>query len=115
MRRTLIRHKYKKYPNIPKTLIEIKDELNRPENEEFGRTRDGKDVLYIDTVIKKKYSFIVFASKKVIDHVEEYIDPEERNYLMDGTFQVVPAMFYQLFIISIEYANDVCMLDTYSE
>lgn len=111
MKRTLIRHKIKKYPKIPKTLIEIKDELNSPENAEFGRTRDGKDLLYIDTVIEKQYSFAVFASKKVIDLVEEYINPQERNYLMDGTFRVVPAMFYQLFIISIEYANDVCMLD----
>lgn len=111
MKRTLIRLKNKKYPNIPKTMIEIKDEFNRSQNAEFGRTRDGKDLLYIDTVIKKKYSFMVFASKKVTDLVEEHLNPEERNYLMDGTFKVVPAMFYQLFIISIEYANDVCMLD----
>lgn len=111
MKRTLIRHKNKKNPNIPRTLLEIKDALNSPENAEFVRTRDGKDLLYIDTVIEEKYSFTVFASKKVIDLVEEYINPEQRNYLMDGTFRVVPAMFYQLFIISIEYANDVCMLN----
>lgn len=110
MRRTLMRHKNKKYPNIPKTFKEIKDELNRLENAEFGKTRDGRN-FYIATVIKKKYSYIVFASKNVIDFVEEYISPEERKYLMDGTFRVVPVMFYQLLIISIEYANDVCMLD----
>ena len=74
----------------------------------FNLERDGK--FYIETVIEDHYAFTVFASKFVIDFIQEQIQPNKRHYLMDGTFDSLPSEYYQLLILSIEYENDVSSL-----
>lgn len=73
----------------------------------FGSNLDKTYHLYVDTVIKRDFSFVIFVSAKVIRLINKFIPPDERYYLMDGTFKIVPRKFYQLLIISIEYKNDV--------
>lgn len=107
---TLNRLKNPPYSNIPKKLAEINEALNNPEiKERHGRTLAKNDELYIGSEVHTDpdFSFHVFASKSAIKLVEENIDIGKRHYLMDGTFNVAPLKFSQLFIISVEFKNDV--------
>lgn len=76
---------------------------------DYSYCLDGRTRFYIQTVVDPCYSFSVFASHKIINIIREHISPGQRQYLMDGTFKIVPRSFYQLLIISIEFMNDVCI------
>lgn len=76
---------------------------------EYGRTLDKRRPFYAGSVVKKNsYAFHVFASFGIIDMVKQHIPPNQRKFLLDGTFKIVPRRFRQLLIIAIEYKNDVC-------
>lgn len=75
--------------------------------QKYGFTYDHDAPLYVDTVVTPDYAFTIFKSQFVIDQIEEHIQPAERKYLMDGTFDRIPKEYYQLVIISVEYKNDV--------
>lgn len=108
MNRQLNRIKTKPRPKIPTNSMQIFELFRRPDIiKEHGYTLDGSARLYVDTVITEKYSFCIFASFTIISIVRHNIDPEQRRYLVDGTFKTVPRMFYQLLILSIEFKNDV--------
>lgn len=108
IKRQLYRIKNSKYPKIPRTIGEIKEVYEEANIlEKFGRNLDETHELYVGTVEKATYSFTVFVSHKTIDLVEKNIPPSHRKYLIDGTFKIVPSQFYQLMIISIQFANDV--------
>lgn len=108
IKRQLFRIKNGNYPPIPKTVEDISTAFEVEEvRTMFGYTLDGTHSLYIGTSIEQRFAFSVFASKKIISLIEEFIPPKERRYLIDGTFKVVPRMFYQLIVISIEFENDV--------
>lgn len=82
--------------------------LETPEiREEYGRTLDGNNALYIGSKIEDEFAFHVFGSHAIIKLVNENILTGQRNYLIDGTFKIVPRNFTQLLIIAIEYKNDV--------
>lgn len=111
MVRKLRKNKNEIYPKIPKTPKQVRKILNKPYiQKEFCRTLDEEEAFYVDTIIESKYSFSVFASHKIISFIKAYIEPCERNYLMDGTFKIVPRQYTQLFIISIEFKNKVSFL-----
>lgn len=74
--------------------------------EKYGYNLRHTEVFYIATVINSSNSFSLFGSHEVIKMIEQYI-PENRNYLLDGTFDVAPAGYYQLLVIYVEYQNDV--------
>lgn len=108
IKQTLNRQKNIRHPRIPDSISAIRDEFSKPDIiEKYGYTLDGDTRFYIDTVVEHDFAFTIFASKYVIDFIENKIDPKSRNYLMDGTFNSLPSEFYQLLIISIEYQNDV--------
>lgn len=103
-----MRHKNKKYPKDPRSVEGIRNKfLKQSIIEEYGYNLEKDEVFYIDTVVEKNYAFTVFASKFVIDFIEKNIQPSERSYLMDGTFDSLPNAYYQLIVISIEHQNDV--------
>lgn len=78
--------------------------------EEFGQTLDKNNQLYFGSVLRSTYAFHVFASERIIDNVKKL---KKKNYLIDGTFSIVPRLFYQLLIIAVEYKNDVCIYDVF--
>lgn len=105
---TLQRIKNKQYPEIPKSCKEIEEVLKKPETfENFGHTLTKKNQLYIGSEVNDKFSFHVFASISVIEFIKENISVDQRFYLIDGTFKIVPRKLSQLLIISIEFKNDV--------
>lgn len=108
MVRTLRRLKKEPYPKVPKDIYEIHDSMMLPDNrEKFGLTLDNKNDLYTGTVIFDKDGFMLFKSQKNIDFVKQHIEGGQRNYLLDGTFKIVPNQFSQLLIICFEYKNNV--------
>lgn len=108
VKRTLLRRKNPQYPKLPKTFLEFKNMIIKPEYmSKYGYTHDGESRFYIDTVVTPDYEFIVFASHHTINFIKSNIPPESRNYVADGTFNSLPLGSYQLLIIAIEFQNDV--------
>lgn len=102
-------------PKILKNAVELQAIFENPlVFEKYGMNLDQTAPLYFDTVISEQFSFCVFQSNIVIEFVKENIEPALRHYLIDGTFDCVPCGFYQLLIISIEYRNDVSLLNSFS-
>lgn len=115
-KRQLFRIKNKKFPPIPKTIEAMHEALEKPEvSKHFRLTLDKNNDLYVGSVLKKNHSFIVFASHRIIEISKEFIPLQSRKYLIDGTFKVVPRVFYQLLVISIEYKNDVSVSNIFSD
>lgn len=111
MKRKLFRIKNAKYPKIPKNVSEIVNAMDDPMiRRNFGYTFNGDSEFYAGTVITAAYYFVVFISQKVINIIEQFIPPSDRNYLIDGTFTVAPRHFYQLLVISVVFRDDVCCL-----
>lgn len=107
--RQLYRLRDKTYPERPNTHEGVRTKLNEPEViNSYGLTLNKQHPFYINSVVEPNYAFHLFASYATINMIKEHIPTEKRNYLMDGTFKVVPKTFSQLFIIAIEYKNDVC-------
>lgn len=108
IKRQLARWKSKIYPSKPSSQEDIPIILEKPDvYENYGQTMNKAHRLFVGSEVKKNYAFHVFASYAVIDLIKEHISPNERFYLMDGTFKIVPRGCNQLLIISIEYKNDV--------
>lgn len=100
-----------KHPKKLSSIEEIRDRFLVPDIiDEYGYTLGHGAKFYVDTVIEKDSSFTIFASQFTMEFIKKNIAPESRNYLMDGTFDSLPAGFYQLLIITIEYRNDVSSL-----
>lgn len=112
MERHLRRLKGNKYPGKPTNSSQIKqyyeDENTRAV---FGFNLSKTHPFYIETVEFELYeqnlSFTLFASHQIISFIETHIPPDQRRYLIDGTFDVCPTVYYQLLIITIEFKNDV--------
>lgn len=108
IKRQLLRIKNQANQTVPKTIQEIQTAFEQKDVQAiFGSTLDGKNKLYFSTLIEDDFSFIVFASEKVMSLIKKFIPIENRRYLIDGTFKVVPRIFYQLIVIAIEFENDV--------
>lgn len=105
---TLKRYKNPSYPRVPKTFEEIAVSMNQQSiQQKYGNSLKEDKKFYVDTVISKNHSFTVFACFRVIEMIKQHIDPKQRFYLLDGTFDIATKPFYQLLIVSIEYKNDV--------
>lgn len=110
MARTLRRYTNPKYPAKPKNTSEIKNAFEDPTTMmDYGMNLRKTYPFYINTVETKRSAFTVFASHEMIRMVDDFIIPENRRYMVDGTFNVVPfgCGFYQLLVIAIEYKRDV--------
>lgn len=78
---------------------------------EFGMNLRNSQPFYVDTVENLSGKFTLFASYDTMGMIDEFIPPEHRKYMIDGTFDVVPiGESYQLLIIAIEYKNGVSAL-----
>lgn len=104
----MYRVKNTKRPPNPKNCTELRKFFEVPKNlEQYGYNQDNTERFYLDTIVANTYSFTIFASMSMIKIVRHNIHPKDRHYQMDGTFKVVPRLFYQLLVISIEFQNKV--------
>lgn len=110
MERNLRRLKNKKVPRNPINAEDVAKIFADPKNrEEFALNLRKTNNFYIDTIRTNSGEwFSLFASHQLINLVKEHIPPEDRKYLIDGTFKVRPlGNFSQLLVIHIEFKNDV--------
>lgn len=111
MERNLRRIKHDKtYPKNPINGPQVLKTFENPMNKnKFGMNLRKTDNFYVDTIETDHGEwFSLFASYPLIRLIESYIPPEDRRYLIDGTFKVRPlGNFYQLVVIYIEFKNDV--------
>lgn len=76
--------------------------------EQYGFNLRNTERFYIDTI--EKSGFTIFASREIMQMIDDAIPPENRKYMLDGTFDVAPiGSFYQLLIIAIDYKKDVSL------
>lgn len=95
------KNKYPKIPKCPSDIVLAFDNLDTYQKFAFNLRKTKP--FYIDTIEVGAGAFSIFVSYEVIDLIKRYIEPKDRNYLMDGTFAVTPkGLFYQLLIIHIE-------------
>lgn len=96
------------YPKIPRSVEEIHTTFQSEEiKKKYGYTLNGKYELFVDVIAAKEYAFCLFASSVTLQIIRQHISPENRCYVIDGTFKIVPSMFTQLLIIAIEFKSDV--------
>lgn len=108
LKRRLMRLKNKKYPKRPLSNEQARDMLKLPDiATEYGRTLDKHDRFYTDTIVTPNHAFHMFVSYTTVEFIKNNIPPNERFYLMDGTFKIIPRNFNQVLVIAIEYQNDV--------
>lgn len=109
--RQLYRIRDKEYPEQPKSHAKVQAMFSDPEiMEEYGQTMNKRERFYVGSVINSLFAFHIWASFATINFIKSHITPDKRNYLLDGTFKIIPStskMFSQFYIISIEYKNDV--------
>lgn len=74
----------------------------------FGKTNhDDPTLFYKGTITNESYTCTFFGSEKIQSMIEENIF-ENRNYLLDATFKIVPiGCFNQILIIYVEYMKHV--------
>lgn len=72
---------------------------------DYGMNLRNTDPFYFETIESKQCAFTVFASHEMIRMVDEFIPRENRSYVVDGTFDVVPVGcgFCQLLVIAIDF------------
>lgn len=75
----------------------------------FGKTKhDEPAIFYKGTLVHRDYTCTFFASDKIIAMIGENLDPNNRKYLMDATFKIVPVgCFSQILIMYIECLGHV--------
>lgn len=76
----------------------------------FGITLNKQNPrpFYTACIAEENFSYCIFTSFHIIEMIKENIAPNNRCYLMDATFKIVPhGCFNQLLIIYITYFDKV--------
>lgn len=106
-----MRHlRYNLLPKIPNTCQDIHDRFqNEKIMKEYGVTyHDRPRTFYKGVYECATFSYCVFASDETIETMQANITVENRHFLIDGTFKVVPlGPFTQLLVIYIQYFHEV--------
>lgn len=109
MSRNLRRYTNAKYPSNPTSLSNIVEAYACPETmQKYGYNLRNSERFYICTMEASKGGYTIFASCEIMQMIDDFIPPEDRKYMLDGTFDVAPlGIFYQLLVIAIDYKKDV--------
>lgn len=99
-------------PNPPKTPDEIVAAYNKAEiMHSYGMTLESGGIkgtpFFRKVVSEPGFAYCIFASQFIIDRIAT-LPPDDRHFLMDGTFRVVPyGDFYQLLVIHVKFIEKV--------
>lgn len=110
IQRTLQAIRSSTIPPTPKTADDInKAYVNSAIFDEFGKSLHTEPKDFFKTAYEcKSFSYCIFASETNIGYITENIAVQNRRYLMDATFKIVPdCSFNQLLIVYVEYLDKV--------
>lgn len=103
MRRQLYNLKQEQFPKSPMTFSNIIDTFKNEEViQQFAMSRyESDEKFYADTIIADNFAYSLFVSPTITKAIKSMSMSEPRNYILDGTFNVVPMSkeFKQLLII----------------
>lgn len=69
---------------------------------------EKREPLYNDIIIEKDFTNCIFSSAKSIALVKEFIEPQERFFVMDATFRVTPiGDFEQVLVLYVQFGIKV--------
>lgn len=111
IQRTLQAIRSSTIPPTPKTAEEINQVYMNPAVlDEFGKSYHTEPKTFFKTAYEcKGFSYCIFASETNMGYITENIPVQNRRYLMDATFKIVPdCAFNQLLIVYVEYLDKVC-------
>lgn len=111
--RTLQLIRDKSIPKNPTNCQEITDAFRDEEiMKTIGRSKTLGNSVFFDGVVEREtYSFCVFSSKSAVSLIQQHIEPQRRNFMVDGTFAVCPVgPFTQLLIIFAAYIKCVSII-----
>lgn len=96
-----------KNPNTPQELKLMFDEDNF--FSEFGKSKHIDKPFYRGTVIENDFSYAIFVSPTISEIIGK--KPNDRRYLIDGTFRTVPSCGYkQLLVVHYHFVDHVSSL-----
>lgn len=113
MARNLYRYKSADLPPSPQTAAELQIAFeNAATFERFGRSwvspGETASDFFRGVHVGTEFSYVVFASQKIIELIEKNIVVDRRKYMMDATFKICPyGEFTQFLVIHIEYIESV--------
>lgn len=110
--KTLTNLKREKYESSPGSIEEIRKAFDNPDIlNDLGSSKDReKGILYKYAHEEKKFSYCVLQSPKSIELILDNLKlPNERFFLIDGTFQITPmsSVFKQVLIIHAQFGIKV--------
>lgn len=111
--RTLRNYRKTKYGKSPNTIEDIEREFSKPDVfEALGLSQFREHgVLYNGIQIEKEFCNCVFSSAKSIAVITDILEPHERFFVMDGTFNITPrGEFKQVLILHAEYGIKVSLI-----
>lgn len=114
--KTLRNYRKTKYGKSPTTAEEIQMEFEKPEVfEDLGRSKFREHgILFNEIDIQENFTNCTFSSAKSIQLVKDNLEPQERFFIMDGTFRIAPhGIFQQVLIIHVVYVLKVSMLQKF--
>lgn len=110
--KTLTNLKREKYDSSPSSIEEIQKAFDNPDIlNDLGRSKDRENgILYKYAHEEKNFSYCVLQSPKSIQLILDNLKlPNERFFLIDGTFQITPmsSVFKQVLIIHAQFGIKV--------
>lgn len=108
--RTLRDLRKSKYGKSPSTPEEIAREFEKPHIiENLGTSlHSEKGQIYNTIQIEESFCNCIFSSPKSISLLKQNLEPQERFFMMDGTFRITPrGLFQQVLIIYVQYGIKV--------
>lgn len=72
-----------------------------------------KRPLFNDIQINEKFSNCIFSSHSSIELMEKYTEPDDRFFIMDGTFRITPhRIFNQVLVLYVRFGIKVIFFTT---
>lgn len=100
-----------RYKSSPNSIEEIRNAFNDPVIlKDLGTSlHKEKGLIYNHTHEERDFAYTVFSSPKSIQLILNNLEPEERFYLVDGTFRITPmsGVFKQVLIIHAQFGIKV--------
>ncbi|XP_073848252.1 uncharacterized protein [Musca autumnalis] len=78
--------------------------------EAYGKSQDMENPrpFYTACIVEDEFTYCIFTSQKSLNLIVDNVTDNQRKWLIDGTFSIVPSgCFTQMLVIYIEYCDHI--------